>query len=130
MIDLNTMKILRLSEYTGMSFKEITEVIKMSEIKKLYPMLHEASEFKFVDTINAIARRKHSETKLRALRKIYGYTQKELSIRSGINLRIIQEYDDREMDINKASGSTLLALSKVLGCHIEDLLEYDFGQVE
>lgn len=37
---------------TGRSFKDIKQYISMSEILKLYPTLHEASEEKFVDTVN------------------------------------------------------------------------------
>lgn len=116
--------------YTGTSFYEISQIVSMTEVLKMYPTLHEASELKFVDTVNAIARRKNLPTKLRMLRKACGYTQKELAEKSGINLRTIQEYDNREMDINRASGNTLIALSKVLGCNVEDLLEHDYSEVE
>ena len=64
-----------------------------------------------------------------ALRKEKGYTQKELAERSGVNLRTLQEYDNRAMDINRATGGTLTALSKVLGCQVEDLLEYNYAEV-
>jgi len=33
-------------------------------------------------------------------------------------------------DINKAAGTTLLAISKVLGCRVEDLLEYDSSEID
>ena len=46
-----------------------------------------------------------------------------------MNLRTLQEYDSRAMDINRATGGTLLALSKALGCQVEDLLEYDYAEV-
>ena len=53
----------------------------------------------------------------------------ELAEKSGVNLRTLQEYDNRAMDINRAVGGTLTALSKVLGCQMEDLLEYDYAAV-
>ena len=34
------------------------------------------------------------------------------------------------MDINRATDGTLIALSKVLGCQVEDLLEYDYAEVK
>ena len=37
---------------TGRSFKDIMKNVSMSDIFKLYPTLHEASEEKFVDTVN------------------------------------------------------------------------------
>ena len=115
--------------YTGISFREISQIVSMTEIRKMYPTLHEASELKFVDTVNAIARRKKLPAKLRMLRKACGYSQKELAEKSGVNLRTLQEYDSRAMDINRATGGTLTALSKVLGCQVEDLLEYDYAEV-
>ena len=115
--------------YTGVSFRDISQIVSMTEIRKMYPTLHEASELKFVDTVNAIARRKKFPTKLRVLRNICGYSQKELAEKSGVSLRTLQEYDNREMDINRATGSTLNSLAKVLGCQVEDLLEYNYAEV-
>ena len=43
--------------------------------------------------------------------------------RSGVSLRSIQMYEQRNKDINKASAETLYRLSKVFGCSMEDLLE-------
>ena len=116
--------------YTGRSFKEIREHITMQEIAKLYPTLHEASEKKFVDTINRIIRKKNPPTRLQTQRKISGYTQKDLAEKVGVNLRTLQQYEIRAKDINKAAGATLLALSKVLGCRVEDLLEYDSSEID
>ena len=54
---------------------------------------------------------------------------KELAEKSGVNLRTLQEYDNRAMDINRATGSTLTALSRALGCQVEDLLQYHYVEV-
>jgi hypothetical protein len=70
--------------YTGRSFKEIQKYITMQEIEKLYPTLHEASEKKFVDTVNRIIRKKNPPTRLQVQRKISGYSQRELAEKVGI----------------------------------------------
>ncbi len=116
--------------YTGRSFKEIQKHITMQEIEKLYPTLHEASEKKFVDTVNRMIRKKNPPTRLQAQRKISGYSQRELAEKVGVNLRTLQQYEIRAKDINKAAGSTLLAIAKVLGCRMEALLEYDSSEIE
>lgn len=116
--------------YTGRGFKEIQKHITMQEIEKLYHTLHEASEKKFVDTINRMIRKKNPPTRLQAQRKISGYSQRELAEKVGVNLRTLQQYEIRAKDINKAAGGTLLALSKTLGCRVEDLLEYDSSEIE
>lgn len=104
--------------------------LKSGLIEKLYPTLHEADEKKFVDTVNRIIRKKNPPTRLQTQRKISGYTQKELAEKVGVNLRTLQQYEIRAKDINKAAGTTLLALSKVLGCRVEDLLEYDSSEID
>lgn len=108
---------------TGKSFKEIKKYLPVSEIYKLYPTLHEASEEKFVDVANAILERKNLPAKLQTVRKAIGLSQKELSEKSGVSLRMIQQYEQRAKDINKATASNLFALAQTLGCKAEDFLE-------
>ena len=108
---------------TGKSFKEIRKYLPMKEIYKLYPTLHEASEEKFVDIAKSILERKNLPTKLQTVRKAIGLSQKELSEKSGVTLRMIQQYEQRAKDINKATASNLFALARALGCKAEDLLE-------
>ena len=115
--------------FTGRPFRDILQNISAAELEKLYPTLHEASEEKFVDTVNSIIRRKNLPTRLQTLRKQYGYSQRGLAERSGVSLRMIQQYELRAKDINKAAGGTLLALSKALGCRMEDLFEYDASEI-
>lgn len=109
---------------TGRTFKDIQNNLPMTEIQKLYPTLHEASEEKFVDTVNAIIRRKSNPSKLQLQRKKCGYSQKELSEKAGVNLRTLQQYELKTKDICKASVKTILSLATALGCKPEDLIEY------
>ena len=111
--------------FTKRPFKNIAECVTMQEILQLYPTLHEASEEKFVETLNRIIRNKNLPTRLQKRRKDAGLTQKELAERSRVKLRTIQQYEMRAKNINKAAVETLLQLAQVLYCSIEDLLEYD-----
>ncbi len=108
---------------SGKSFKDIYKGLSMKEIQRLYPTLHEASEEKFIEVANRIIKEKTKSKKLQTLRKNSGYSQAELAERAGVNKRMIQQYEIGVKDINKAAGSTLLALARVLGCKVEDLLE-------
>lgn len=63
------------------------------------------------------------ETNLKRIRTAYGFTQSELAKRSGVSLRSIQMYEQRNKNINKASVDAMYSLAKVLGCAIEDLIE-------
>ena len=111
--------------FTKRPFKNIAECVTLAEILQLYPTLHEASDEKFVETVNRIICNKNLPTRLQKRRKDAVLTQKELAERSGVKLRTIQQYEMRAKNINKAAAETLLQLAQVLYCSIEDLLEYD-----
>ncbi|MDO4808453.1 MAG: helix-turn-helix domain-containing protein [Eubacteriales bacterium] len=109
---------------TGRTFSDIRESIPMTELLKLYPVLHEASEEKCADTMDRITERRSGISRLQHQRKRCGYSQKELAERSGVNLRTLQQYELKTKDINKASVRTVRSLANVLGCRVEALLEY------
>lgn len=51
-----------------------------------------------------------------------GLTQAELAERSGINVRMIQHYEQGTKDINKASVITVLQLAEALDCDVYDII--------
>ncbi len=109
--------------HSSLSFKEILKYISMSELSRMYSALHEASEEKAIDTFDSIIQRKAKATKLATFRKTSGLSQKELAERSGVSLRLIQQYEQRVRDINKAATDSVASLARVLGCKIDDLIE-------
>ncbi len=62
-------------------------------------------------------------SKLKEARERAELTQKELSERSGVNLRTIQDYEQGRKSINKAQGLSLYRLATALNVTIEELLE-------
>lgn len=89
----------------------------------MYYTLHEADVTKFVDIMDSLMKEYFSETNLKRIRTAYGLTQAELAKRSGVSLRSIQMYEQRNKNINRASAETMYRLAKVLGCTMEDLIE-------
>ena len=85
--------------------------------------VNEVDASKFADIADVRVREHFPETNLKRLRTNYGCSQAELSRLSGVSLRSIQMYEQRNKDINKASAETVHALSRALGCWMEDLLE-------
>lgn len=77
----------------------------------------------FYVRMNSMKTNIFSETNLKRIRLIYGCSQRELAEMSGVNLRSIQMYEQRQKDINKAQSDSLYRLAKSLGCTMEDLLE-------
>lgn len=109
--------------YSGRKYSEIFEVLSFAELEKMYYTLHEADVSKFAEIADARIREHFAETNLKRIRTAYGCSQAELAKKSGVGLRSIQLYEQRQKDINKASAESLYKISRVLGCAMEDLLE-------
>ena len=109
--------------YSARSYTEIFRALSFDALQGLYYTLHEADISKFVEIADERVRAHFKDTNLKRIRKAYGLTQAALGERSGVTLRSIQMYEQRRKDINKASVESLYCLTKVLGCHIEDLME-------
>lgn len=62
-------------------------------------------------------------TNLKKYRERAGITQAELSLRTGVSLRTLQDYEQGSKPINKAAAITVYRIAKALGVNIEDLLE-------
>ena len=108
---------------TGYSFSYIHSHISIKDIALLYHPLHEASEDKFVDTLNRILKKEVPTTRLQQRRKALGMSQSQLAREAGVNLRTLQQYEIGAKDINKASAETVNNLASILNCQINDLLE-------
>lgn len=63
------------------------------------------------------------ETNLKLFRQNAGLSQRELAEQSGVPLRTIQQYEQRQKNINKAQAEYLVMLSRALCCVVEDLME-------
>ena len=110
---------------TGMRFEDmIKNGLSLSTVMSMY-ILHEADESKFVENANEIiARHKaNRNTRLQEIRKSRGFTQQQLSDVSGVKVRMIQLYEQRQNDISKARFEVVLSLAKALGCETEDLID-------
>ena len=109
--------------YSNRKYHDIFTVVSFEDLQRMYDTLHEADISKFVDIVDSRMKAVFAETNLKRIRTAYGFTQAELAKRSGVSLRSIQMYEQRNKDINKASVDTMYRLAKVLGCTVEDLME-------
>ena len=110
---------------TNQRFEDIVnEGLTLSTVFSMY-ILHEADISKFVESANEIIERNKNKrkSKLSKIRKARGFTQQELSENSGVSLRMVQLYEQRQNDINKAQVNVVLNLAKALGCEVEDIME-------
>ena len=109
--------------WSSQKYSTIFNVFSFNDLKKIYYTLHEADISKFVDIADRRIKEFYPETNLKRFRSVYGYSQAELSKKSGVSLKSIQMYEQRNKDINKASVETIFRIAKTLGCSVEDLIE-------
>lgn len=62
-------------------------------------------------------------SKLQEQRTASGLTRQKLSEKSGVNVRLIERYEQGERDINGAKLKTLLRLCASLGCELRDIVD-------
>lgn len=108
---------------TSCSFENIIKVIPIQYVKALYSPYHEMDIRHFVDKMNELYFAANPHTNLKLRRRQVGLSQKELAELTGIPLRTIQQYEQRQKNINKAQVEYLIQLSKTLCCEVECLLE-------
>ena len=108
--------------YCGKPFSMILPKLRYQSLRNLYGVLHEADPSKAASVFDELLS-EQAETNLARYRKARGLSQSQLANASGLSLRSIQLYEQRQNDINNAQYNRLQALAKTLGCKIEDLLE-------
>lgn len=59
---------------------------------------------------------------LKEIRKLCGMTQKELSEKAGVNIRLIQKYESGECLLENMTAKASNAISRALGCSMEELI--------
>ena len=109
--------------FSSRKYADIFKAVAYEDILGLYTTLHEASVEKFASVLDEKVRAAYPDTNLKCIRTAYGCSQRKLAEMSGVSLRSIQMYEQRQKDINKAQSDSLYRLAKALGCTMEDLLE-------
>ena len=108
---------------SALSFSEITRYVPIRQICDLYYPYHEMDIRQFCDEIRRLYRLAKPETNLKLIRKASALSQKMLADISGVPVRTIQQYEQRQKNINRASAEYLLLLSRALNCEMSALLE-------
>ena len=79
----------------------------------------------FCESLDTMMRDAGKKTLLKIRRNEIGISQRKLSEAAGIPIRTIQQYEQRQKNINKAQIKYVLSLAKVLVCRPEELLEIE-----
>lgn len=105
---------------TNLSYKSIHQIVNFDELMDMYKTLHEAPIEKFIEILNN--KKNNRPTNLKLQRERMGLSQSQLADISGVNIKTIQAYEQRQKDIKSAKFETLQKLSDVLSCEILNLL--------
>ncbi len=108
---------------TALSFSDITACVPIKEIQTLYNPYHEMDIRHFTEKMDALYLAAHPDTNLKYYRKNAGLSQSQLAALSGVPLRTIQQYEQRQKNINKAQAEYIYMLAQTLCCPMDALLE-------
>ncbi len=108
---------------SGLSFEEIARYVPVDVIIGMYEPYHEMDIRSFCERMDElyIAARPQSSLKLKRLEA--GLSQSQLANLSGVPVRSLQQYEQRQKNINKAQAEYLVALAQVLCCAVTDIME-------
>lgn len=62
-------------------------------------------------------------TKLKLKRESFNLSQSQLAEKSGVSIRVIQNYESGHRSINKAQALIVWKLAEALECKVGDILE-------
>ncbi len=108
--------------YRNMSFEKIERYVPISEIVDMYKPFHEADITKFVSEIDRRISSRSEDSRLARLRAYADLTQKALAERSGVSIRMIEQYEQGKKSLERAYAITVYRLARSLNCKIEDLI--------
>ena len=89
----------------------------------MYSPYHEMDISQFCDKMIELYNKRKHNTNLKALRLDAGLSQSELAEISDIPVRTIQQYEQKQKNINAAKAETVVKLAKALNCTVEALME-------
>ena len=102
----------------------IAKNVDITTILLMYRKYHEIDITHFCNEMDRLMHLHKKEANLKMMRISRGYSQKELSEMTSIPIRTIQQYEQKQKNINKAQANYVLALAQALSCSPKDILEY------
>lgn len=109
--------------YTNLSFIQINKYIPINEILSFYSPYHEMDITHFCDKMIELYNERKNYSNLKNYRLLAGLSQKELASITEIPIRTIQQYEQKQKNINVAKTETVLKLAKALNSSVENLIE-------
>lgn len=108
---------------TCISFSQISEIVSIAEIRKMYHPYHEMDIGQFCDRLSEIYSERKKYTNIKRRRLALGMSQSELAKASGVPIRTLQQYEQGKRSINRARAEYVISLARALYIDPLQLLE-------
>ncbi len=91
--------------------------LPITELYNVYSPLHEADLSRSVQFAEAYLQR-GTERRFKNMRKNAGFSQEQLSVRTGIPIRTIRAYEQGALSLDRASAANTRLIESALGCKL------------
>ena len=108
--------------YNNLKFEQITSKVTISDILLMYRKYHEMDVRHFVVALDEM-RQERQVVRLQEYRKRICLSQRELAEKADVPLRTIQQYEQKQKNINHARVDYVMRLAQALYCRPDDLME-------
>lgn len=108
--------------YNNLKFEQITSKVTIRDILLMYRKYHEMDVMHFVDALDEM-RQERQVARLQEYRKRICLSQRELAEKADVPLRTIQQYEQKQKNINHARVDYVIRLAQALYCRPDDLME-------
>ena len=106
------------------SLQSIQELVPIEQVRSLYTPYHEMDIRQFCDRMDELCNEAQGDSALKKLRMRAGLSQSQLAQLSGVPVRTLQQYEQRQKNINRARLEYAVALANALCCSPVDLMEH------
>ena len=108
--------------YNNLKFEQITSKVTIRDILLMYRKYHEMDVMHFVVALDEM-RQERQVARLQEYRKRICLSQRELAEKADVPLRTIQQYEQKQKNINHARVDYVIRLAQALYCRPDDLME-------
>ena len=108
--------------YNNLKFEQITSKVTIRDILLMYRKYHEMDVMHFVVAVDEM-RQERQVVRLQEYRKRICLSQRELAEKADVPLRTIQQYEQKQKNINHARVDYVIRLAQALYCRPDDLME-------
>ena len=108
--------------YNNLKFEQITSKVTIRDILLMYRKYHEMDVMHFVVALDEM-RQERQIARLQEYRRRICLSQRELAEKADVPLRTIQQYEQKQKNINHARVDYVIRLAQALYCRPDDLME-------